>query len=75
MTSAATVSKRDRLLDYFQNRADLPASTRREIKAKIRAASNGTILADQPCVGKHWFVMDFDERNVCPYCDWKLVKP
>ncbi len=65
---------RDELIAYFNGRTDHPVATRKAITAKIRAASDESIRRDKPCEGKHWWLMDFDTRNVCPYCGWKLTR-
>lgn len=66
--------RRQYLTVYFGTRFDLPRPMRETILAKIADASDESVRTDAPCVGKHWFVMDFDGRNECPYCEWKLTR-
>lgn len=64
--------KRARLLNHFgKQRRDLPRLVRDQIVAKLTSASVESIRTDQPCVGKHWFLMHAPET--CPYCGWRLT--
>lgn len=72
MVSAYIELKRGELLDHYgTQRHDLPRLQRDQIVAKITSASVESIRTDQPCVGKHWFLMSAPET--CPYCEWKLT--
>lgn len=74
LRSAAASVRRARLADYYGTvRSDLPAEVREGILAKVAGTSDAAILADRSCVGKHWFVMDFESRSVCPYCGWEMA--
>jgi hypothetical protein len=72
---SAVEKKRQAKIDYyFGDRTDLPIGMRRAIRAKIEQASDKSIATDQSCEGKHWFLMDFEARSTCPYCDWRLTR-
>lgn len=62
------------VISYFDARKDHSREERDSIISKIEAASDKSIITEPTCMGKHWWYMDFDDRNTCPYCGWQLTR-